>query len=50
LQQSERPTASAEKNEFGSNMPVVTALFVPDLHAPKTSITAQILHTTEIVN
>src|ERR1700733_9732874 len=50
LQQSQRSTASTEKDELGSDIPARTTLFVPYLHTPPIAITAQILHSLEKVN
>src|ERR1700720_3780198 len=50
LQQRQRSAAGADKNEFGLDIPVLAAVFVPNLHTPKIPITAQILHSIEKLN
>ena len=50
LQQWQRPTASADENELGSDVSLLAALFIPDSHTPEIPITAQILHSMEKVN
>src|ERR1700683_1391317 len=50
LQQWQRSAAGADEDEFGLDIPLLSAFFVPDSHTPQPSITAQILHSAEKVN
>ncbi len=50
LQQWQRSAAGADENEFGLDIPVLTAFFVPNPHTPQVAITAQILHSIEKVD
>src|SRR5262249_5514105 len=50
LQQRQRSAPGADENELGLNVPILSALFVSDPHAPHITITAQILHPTVKVN
>jgi hypothetical protein len=50
LQQWQRSAAGADENEFGPDIPVLAAFFVPDPHTPSIPITAQILHSMEKVD
>jgi hypothetical protein len=50
LQQWQRSAAGADEDEFGLDIPLVTAFFVPDSHTPQISITAQIVQSPENVN